>query len=257
MVAPYNYYTVQGWMVTELGLKGNELAAYAIIYGFSQDGQSEFFGSRQYISEWLGCSRRHTLTILNSLVEKGLLARRIVGDGVSPNAYIAIQPKNIGGENISPGVGKNDAPGGEDISPGVGKNDAPGGEDISPNNNIKDIDFNNKKIDSAPPAKTRHKYGEYQNVLLTDDEREKLEKDYPDLEERIERLSEYIASTGKSYKSHYATIRAWARRDPRTAPTRSQQTQRYYGGRQVPQGAELGPNGVLIDRTQQADGLPW
>ena len=43
MVNPNNFYTVQGWMVTELGLRGNELAAYAIIYGFSQDGASKLY----------------------------------------------------------------------------------------------------------------------------------------------------------------------------------------------------------------------
>lgn len=61
--------------------------------------------------------------------------------------------------------------------------------------------------------KVKHKYGEYKNVLLTDEEYQKLEDEYPDLPERIERLSEYVESTGKSYKSHYATIRAWARKD--------------------------------------------
>lgn len=64
---------------------------------------------------------------------------------------------------------------------------------------------------SKKPVK--HKYGEYNNVLLTDDELEKLQTEYPDWSERIERLSSYIASTGKSYKSHYATIRNWARKD--------------------------------------------
>lgn len=59
----------------------------------------------------------------------------------------------------------------------------------------------------------KHKYGEYKNVLLTDEELEKLKAEYPDWEERIERLSSYVASTGKSYKSHYATIRNWARKD--------------------------------------------
>ncbi len=59
----------------------------------------------------------------------------------------------------------------------------------------------------------KHKYGEYKNVLLTDEELEKLKTEYSDYEERIERLSGYIASTGKSYKSHYATIRNWARKD--------------------------------------------
>lgn len=67
----------------------------------------------------------------------------------------------------------------------------------------------------AAPA--RHKYGEYQNVLLSDDDIEKLKKEFPDWADRIERLSAYMASTGKSYKNHLATIRNWARRD-RTKP---------------------------------------
>jgi Asp-tRNA(Asn)/Glu-tRNA(Gln) amidotransferase C subunit len=60
---------------------------------------------------------------------------------------------------------------------------------------------------------TRHKYGMYKNVLLSDADMEKLKSEFPDFEQRIERLSEYIASTGKSYKNHLATIRAWARKD--------------------------------------------
>ena len=59
----------------------------------------------------------------------------------------------------------------------------------------------------------KHKYGEYKNVLLTNEELEKLNAEYEDLDERIERLSSYVASTGKTYKSHYATIRNWARKD--------------------------------------------
>jgi hypothetical protein len=56
-------------------------------------------------------------------------------------------------------------------------------------------------------------YGEFQNVKLTDAESEKLKASFPDYQERIERLSAYIASTGKKYKSHYATILNWARKD--------------------------------------------
>lgn len=70
-----------------------------------------------------------------------------------------------------------------------------------------------KNILSSPKKPTKHKYGEYNNVLLTDAELEKIKAEYPDYEERIERLSSYVASTGKSYKSHYATIRNWARKD--------------------------------------------
>lgn len=59
----------------------------------------------------------------------------------------------------------------------------------------------------------RHKHGAYKNVLLTDEELDKLKTEFANWADRIERLSEYMASTGKKYKSHYATIRAWARRE--------------------------------------------
>ena len=81
---------------------------------------------------------------------------------------------------------------------------------------IKDIISDSDESAPAPAKKSKpvkHKYGEYNNVLLTDDELSKLKTEYSDYEERIERLSSYVASTGKSYKSHYATIRNWARKD--------------------------------------------
>ena len=66
---------------------------------------------------------------------------------------------------------------------------------------------------AKPPKPTRHKYGAYNNVLLSDEDLEKLKTEFSDWEQRIERLSEYIASAGKSYKNHLATIRSWARKD--------------------------------------------
>ena len=68
--------------------------------------------------------------------------------------------------------------------------------------------------EAEPPKTTRHKYGLYENVLLSDEDYEKLKVEFPhDYSNRIERLSEYIASTGKKYKNHLATIRNWARND--------------------------------------------
>lgn len=91
--------------------------------------------------------------------------------------------------------------------------------DVTPCNAVeedidKDIEEDIKEIDKEKP--TRHKYGEYQNVLLSDEDFEKLKKEFFDWSDRIERLSAYMASTGKSYKNHLATIRNWARRDSRT-----------------------------------------
>ena len=66
----------------------------------------------------------------------------------------------------------------------------------------------------AATTPTRHKYGEYKNVLLSDVDMEKLKSEFPDdYNTRIERLSEYIASTGKAYKNHLANIRCWARKE--------------------------------------------
>ena len=73
--------------------------------------------------------------------------------------------------------------------------------------------------DLAPSKKSkakpiRHKYGEYKNVLLSDEQMEKLKTEFPnDYQERIERLSEYCESSGKTYKNYLATIRSWARKE--------------------------------------------
>ena len=79
------------------------------------------------------------------------------------------------------------------------------------NTNTK-INTKSNDIESDKPP-THHKYGEYKNVLLSDDEFEKLKADIPDCLQLIEQLSEYMDSTGKKYKSHYATIRSWSRKE--------------------------------------------
>ena len=68
--------------------------------------------------------------------------------------------------------------------------------------------------EAAPPKPIRHKYGLYKNVLLTDEDYAKIQEEFPhDYSERIENLSAYMASHGKSYKNHLATIRNWAKKD--------------------------------------------
>lgn len=76
------------------------------------------------------------------------------------------------------------------------------------------LELGEDKEEAAPPKPTRHKYGYYEQVLLTDEDYKKLQEEFPhDYSERIARLDEYIASTGKKYKNHLATIRSWARKD--------------------------------------------
>ena len=72
-----NYYQISGWMINKLKLKGIELNIYAIIYGFSQDGESEFKGSLKYLSEFTGGTSKPTLIkALKDLTEKQFIIRR-------------------------------------------------------------------------------------------------------------------------------------------------------------------------------------
>lgn len=71
-----NYIVIQGFMRTKLNLKGSELLAYALIYGFTQDGETWFTGSMSYIAEWLGVTRQNAMACMKRLVDSGLIARQ-------------------------------------------------------------------------------------------------------------------------------------------------------------------------------------
>ena len=65
---------------------------------------------------------------------------------------------------------------------------------------------------SAPaPTKTKHKYGEYNNVRLTDDEMNKLNEELGAhmVTACITFLDEYIEMKGYKAKSHYLAIKKW------------------------------------------------
>lgn len=83
--------------------------------------------------------------------------------------------------------------------------------------NLKEESINKEKNNKK---EVRHKFGEYHNVLLSDEDLEKLKTEFPtDWVARIENLSSYIEFTGKKYKNHLATIRNWARKEtPKETP---------------------------------------
>jgi hypothetical protein len=91
-------------MITDLDLKGTELIVYATIFGFSQDGESRFKGSRQYLAEWCNGTTRSVQTALNSLVEKGLIQKfENTVNNVKLCEYVAIFTPS---EKISPPTGE-------------------------------------------------------------------------------------------------------------------------------------------------------
>lgn len=75
-----NYIVIQGWMCNELDLKGNELLIFALIYGFSQDGQSRFYGNRNYIANTFNISLPTVDKAIEGLRTKNLIIRYIITD---------------------------------------------------------------------------------------------------------------------------------------------------------------------------------
>ena len=70
------FYTVTQSMVSDLQLKGTELALFAVLNGFSQEGNGCYYGTRGRLAEMCGVKSRITIdTALHSLIQKGLIER--------------------------------------------------------------------------------------------------------------------------------------------------------------------------------------
>jgi len=92
-----SYIGIQAFMVNDLHLSGNELIIFAVIFGFSQDGESWFRGSRGYLSTWCQASKTTVSNNLAKLCEKGLIEKRTrIESGVTFNDY-RVCKKFIGG----------------------------------------------------------------------------------------------------------------------------------------------------------------
>lgn len=75
LISKENYINIQGWMVTELNLKGNELIIYACIYGFSQAEGQAFSGRLKYLADWTNSTKYGVTKCLKSLIEKGYIVK--------------------------------------------------------------------------------------------------------------------------------------------------------------------------------------
>jgi len=131
-----DYIVVQGWMINDLNLNGNELMAYALIYGFTKDGQSEYTGSINYLANWLNCTRKTAIKILHDLVDKNLIKKtQIEVNNVIFNKYAIITPLV---QKLHQGSVENTLGGSVNITLG-------GSVEITPNNTI----LNNTNIDNT------------------------------------------------------------------------------------------------------------
>ena len=157
------YICIQEFMVRDLELKGNELIVYALVYGFTQDGEQFFSGSLNYIADWINASKSTAQSIVKSLLEKGLLVKKDnYVNNVKFCAYKTAVPDNAdnhtGNPNAVPesgmGCTENRYGGVPDSDMGCTENRYGGVPDSGTNNNIYNTNNNldnNKYILSGKP----------------------------------------------------------------------------------------------------------
>ena len=187
IVKDENFYTVQGWMRNRLGLRGNALDIYAIIYGFSQVSHQEFTASINYLCEWLGVSRPTVINTLKDLVDGGFLTKESEElNGVIYNRYSAVVPDFTGGNEI--------------LLPQL-KNFTGGSKNFLPNNIDNNIENNNPlptvKGEQAPAEKK----SSYADILSADDNKY--------VREALEKFLHYCR--GKNYTPKVTTVNEFAK----------------------------------------------
>lgn len=85
-----NFITVPGFAIVELGLSGNELLCYSLIYGFTQDKETEFRGSLNYVASALNVTKQNAKKIIDRLIDRGLIDKReMYFSGVKFCHYVA------------------------------------------------------------------------------------------------------------------------------------------------------------------------
>ena len=105
-------------MITKLKLKGNELLVFALIHGFSQDGENRFKGSLRYLIEWTGLDKSTVIKLLKQLVDKQYINKfeyeknKVRYCEYTSNYWVALEwlenPTTPRLENPTPVVGKSD-----------------------------------------------------------------------------------------------------------------------------------------------------
>jgi hypothetical protein len=211
-----NYVVIQGFMVNEMKLKGNELLVYAIIYGFSQEEGQVFSGSLQYLADWTNSTKQGVTKNLKSLVEKGYIAKNDKYiNGVKFCEYYATQFNRVC-NSVVQGMQQS-------LIPPIQQ---------SLTNNI-DLDNKDNNINNKKENKKEKSYlsplGEFENVLLTQEELDKLKEKITNYQEKIEDLSIYLENNPKKkYASHYATILTWYRKEEKQKSEKQQNNNNGY-----------------------------
>ena len=156
------------------------------------------------MAEDLDRSERTVKNALNELEGAGLIQRERQGWN-QPNHIYLILPDMV--QISAQPKGKKQRTDMQDSSPCMG-------QDVPTRNT--DINKNDRKKTNREMLSP---LGSYQNVFLSSEQLETLQRDFPGQAERyIEKLSSYMKQHGKHYASHEATIRKWISEDKQKQP---------------------------------------
>ena len=149
------------------------------------------------------------LLLFKSITERALYGKEPTLSGCLKGMYDLIRPQIIANERRYLNGCKGGAPKGNKNAKKQPKNNQKQ-SNVNENANV-NLNVTDKDIMMST---TKHKYGEHNNVLLTDEEYLKLKERYPtDYEKKINNLSMGIALKGYKYKSHFLAVVKWADND--------------------------------------------
>lgn len=157
------------------------------------------WASNQYFAELYGVSVLSVKRWINLLVAKGYVYRRLT---YKPNSK-EVDKRIL---SIEGGIKIDTTSVQKCYDPSIKNDTSSGIKNDTDNNTVINNTFNNKK----DVYTRKHKYGEYQHVLLTDKEHTHLVELYgSSLDEHIKILDEYIETSGKKYKNHSLVLQKW------------------------------------------------
>ena len=188
-----NYFQISGWMINRLNLKGAMLLVYAIIYGFSQDGECEFKGSRQYLCDFTGVTKPTIDKALDDLCKRNLIIKiSETYNNVVFNKY------KINRDVLSFTTSKEILPPSKETLQGGSKETLQGGsKETLPNNKDYNNNLNNNK-DICTHA------GKYGWIKLTQEQYDKLIQEHNNnkyyIDAMIQALDDYVQSNGNKNK---------------------------------------------------------
>lgn len=183
----------------------------------SEDGNVYVIYTIRQMADDLNRSERTVKNALNELESAGLITRGRQGWNRANRIFL----------HLPDGVQLSSRPESKIYPMEVQKNSPYMGQNLPTSN----TDKNNTDISQTEKGEARRRFGQYQNVFLSEKQLAALEADYPDYYAAyIEKLSAYMEVNVRHYANHYAAIRKWLDEDTKAKHAKNYDSEYTDGG---------------------------